>query len=568
MVLWQRASEQQLWGHLPLLFFLLLYGGISLGIEGRKGTSTPQWRWWLASTMSGLLLITGFPPLPFTFLLFVGWVPLLQTIAEIQASEQPKKGRWILWYGYHTAIIWNIGCTWWVANSHFIASLLAITLNSLFMALVWWLYHQAHKVLGPRLPLLALVVFWLAFEHGHMLWELTWPWLTLGNGLSEYAWLPQWYAWTGHLGGSAYIWFVNIAVWLAWRKWKTEPNWQVFLKPAAYFFLPLIISLTIYFSYQEKGKPINVTSVQPDFEPHYIKFDRPQELQLSDLLQWSREGIKEDTEYLIWPETSLDGINQGEWQSNEESVLIDSFLVKHPKVKLVAGIGSYQFFTPADAQRPAIRITQDGRSYYESYNAAVQVSKGMPPQFYLKSKFVPGAEIFPFRNVLFFLKPLVESLGGGLALGESPERYTFKSTTAQVAPIICYESVFGDYVTGYVRNHQAQALFIVTNDGWWDNTAGHVQHQLFARLRAIENRRDVVRSANMGNSCFINQRGDIVAELDYGKAGPLNGTIHLNNELTLFSKYGDLTGRIASFLALIFLFQIIARSINGGRKTK
>jgi len=70
----------------------------------------------------------------------------------------------------------------------------------------------------------------------------------------------------------------------------------------------------------------------------------------------------------------------------------------------------------------------------------------------------------------------------------------------KIAPIICYESVFGEFVTDYVKKG-AQALFIITNDGWWKNTNGYKQHLYFASLRAIETRRQVVRAANTGVSC-------------------------------------------------------------------
>ena len=83
-----------------------------------------------------------------------------------------------------------------------------------------------------------------------------------------------------------------------------------------------------------------------------------------------------------------------------------------------------------------------------------------------------------------------------------------------MAPVICYESVYGEYSTGYIKKG-AQAIFIMTNDGWWDNTAGHRQHLYFASLRAIEARRAIARSANTGISAFVNQRGDILQPTRY-----------------------------------------------------
>jgi len=125
------------------------------------------------------------------------------------------------------------------------------------------------------------------------------------------------------------------------------------------------------------------------------------------------------------------------------------------------------------------------------------------------------------------------------------------------APIICYESVYGEYVTGYVDNG-AKFLSIITNDAWWGDTEGHRQHLSYAKLRAVENRRFVARSANTGISAIINSRGDIVKSLGYEKRGAIVGQVGIQNEKTFYVKYGDYIPRIAQFLALfIFLFSVV-----------
>ena len=208
--------------------------------------------------------------------------------------------------------------------------------------------------------------------------------------------------------------------------------------------------------------------------------------------------------------------------------------------------------------------------YYPNYdplevlNAAVQIDVATNEvQTYRKGVFVPGAESFPFRRVLFFAEPLVASLGGSTAgLGTQPERTAFGSDVARVAPVICYESVFGQYFTGYVRAG-AQAAFVLTNDGWWDDTAGHRQHNWLSSLRAIETRRAVVRSANMGNCAHINQRGDVVATTDYGREGWLRATVRLNDRVTFYAVWGDLIARISLLtFGMIFLTNIARRGIG------
>ena len=132
------------------------------------------------------------------------------------------------------------------------------------------------------------------------------------------------------------------------------------------------------------------------------------------------------------------------------------------------------------------------------------------------------------------------------------------SSRARIAPVICYESIFGEYHNGYIKKG-AQAIFIMTNDGWWDNTAGHRQHLYFASLRAIETRRGIARSANTGISAFVNQRGDILQPTKYGEAVAIKGSLHLNDAITFYVRWGDIIARVALFLTAIFLLNTIVK---------
>ena len=126
---------------------------------------------------------------------------------------------------------------------------------------------------------------------------------------------------------------------------------------------------------------------------------------------------------------------------------------------------------------------------------------------YHKAKLVPGVETLP--SFLNFMGKWFEDFGGiSGTLGRDSERKVFVpwDNHFKAAPIICYESIFGDYITEYVRKG-ANILTIITNDGWWGNTPGYKQHMNYARLRAIETRKWVARSANTGISCFIDPVG-------------------------------------------------------------
>ena len=164
-------------------------------------------------------------------------------------------------------------------------------------------------------------------------------------------------------------------------------------------------------------------------------------------------------------------------------------------------------------------------------------------------------ENLPYKR---FLEPILGNLlldFGGTILSRATQKNRTVFTTNnnnKIAPIICYESMYGEYISEYVRNG-AQFLAIITNDGWWNNSPGHKQLLSYSKIRAIESRRDIVRSANTGISAVINKRGDILKTIDYNTSGVLNSSVNLYNEITFYVKYGDYIYRIALFLFVIIV---------------
>ncbi|HRZ78204.1 MAG TPA: nitrilase-related carbon-nitrogen hydrolase, partial [Bacteroidales bacterium] len=124
---------------------------------------------------------------------------------------------------------------------------------------------------------------------------------------------------------------------------------------------------------------------------------------------------------------------------------------------------------------------------------------------------------------------------------------------------------YGGFFSGFVRNG-AELMFIITNDGWWGNTAGHRQHLTFASLRAIENRRSIARSANTGISAFVNQRGDILQATPYWEPAVIRGTLPANSQKTFYTIQGDYLARIAAFVTAFMLLISITQGILKRRR--
>lgn len=561
--LWSDFNREALWGYWPLLFFIGTWSLLRLLLSIRWKKGDQRWRWLGLSTLTGVILSLGFPPLPLTFLMFVGFVPLL--LVEDEVKDLPKSLVKLLPFAYNAFVIWNILTTFWVANTAFVAGIVAIWLNAFFMCIPFLLFHFGKKLM-PRVGKLMFICFWLGFEMVHLHWDLSWSWLNLGNSFATFPSWIQWYDIFGVFGGSLWILILNVFIFEIWRKYRNRESVSRTekLQPVFFLLVPLGVSLVMYNNFEESGEPVEVVVVQPNFEPHYEKFNLPDSIQVKRAIKLAEEKITAKTRYVLLPETTFGLVEIHQLNQNQQVQMLRGLVKRHPNLRVITGVDSYKILTQNEPDSEFTRTLDRGRGgvmRYEMYNGAIQIdsfSSGIVPH-YQKSKLVPGPEVFPYRHLFFFLDPVIKKLGGspsGLATQEA--RTPFQSDAGKVAPVICYESVFGEYHTGYYEEG-AQATFIMTNDGWWDNTPGHIQHLYFASLRAIETRKSIARSANSGISAFVNQRGDILQATQYDQPVAIRGDILLNDNTTFYMTRGDIIGKLASFVAVLFLLNIIVR---------
>lgn len=571
-------NQDTLWGQRVLWFWLFVWAGV-LSFFGQYITTLPQKHKLLAaSVLSGVLLAGGFMPMPTFFLMFIGFVPLLW-VEDVVAKARETTSKWTIFkFSFNAFLIWNILSTWWIQNSSFIAGMLGNTLNAVFMTIPFIFYHVTKKNMGQRAANLGFLAYWMTFEIGHLTWDISWPWLTLGNSFAHLPSLVQWYEFTGVFGGS--LWILGINSWIAngllnyWSKEHPSNSIPaIFIKPSIAFALPILISLAMYYSYDvQTNRSVEVVSVQPNYEPHYQKFSIPQNQQLDRLIQLTEATITDKTAYVLFPETSFRGMEANNLENAPIIKSLRAFTEAHPNLNLITGISAYIRYQEGEP-RPDNVYTycnkdQTKCQYIDSHNAAIYLSsKTKEIPYYKKSKLVPGAESMPYIGNIPFFKSLILDLGGapGLSLGIQDKRSVFYSEQGNAAPLICYESIYGDYVTDYVKEG-AEVLFVITNDGWWDNSNGHRQHLYLSSLRAIENRRYVVRSANTGISCFINSRGDVYHPSKYNEAIAIRDEIYLNDKVTFYTLYGDLIGRISILVSIWLLVSMLANGLRGENK--
>lgn len=518
----------------------------------------------LLSVSSGVLLSLAWPPLPFFPLLFIGFVPILWL--EDACSESKNSARRFFGYSYLALLIWNVGTTWWVGATYFgthdistaLAGVFANTANPLLMCIPLLGFHRTKKRFGAVWGYISLPAYWITFEFIHLRWDLSWPWLTLGNGLAKFPQVIQWYEFTGVLGGSLWILAANIVLYRLLHVFLHEKtpqqNRKNLLVSLLLLFIPIALSIIQYYTYSEKGKPKNVVAIQPNIDPYSMKFDENTlDQQLNILLRLSKENIDSSTDYLAWPETSIpQGILVNELSVDPTIQKVRNTFSSYPKLKLITGINAYARY--ATAETPTARFEPDDKFYWDAFNAAIQLDSSHNIPVYYKSKLVPGVEKMPYPQIFKILEPLAINMGGiSGSLGEQKYRGVFFGPdSVGIAPEICYESIYGEYSNEYIRRG-ANLIFVITNDGWWGNTAGHKQHLEYARLLAIETRRDVAQSANTGTSAFINQRGDVYDATAWWVPAAIKATLHANTEETFYVRFGDYIGRASVLFTILML---------------
>ena len=514
----------------------------------------------LLTVLSGILLAPAWYPWGSGLFLLFAFVPLLFVEYEINKHPEKFKRRLNFWLPFLCFVIFNSLTTWWIKNAAYAGVIVAVILNSILMSTAFYLFSLTRRKLGDWFGYFSLVFYWIAYEYFYLNAEISWTWLNLGNGFANDIRLVQWYELTGSTGGTLWALIINIFL------FKVLNGWFIFKSPGKikteltvlliFLVVPIAYSLTRFYTYKEKRNPYNIVVLQPNIDP-YMKFnDIPPDEQMNILLDLARSSADSLTDYIVVPETF---INNNLWldkmESNESIQSIRGFLKDYPRAKMVIGATTYRLYANPAERSETARPFQG--YYYDSYNSSLQIDSTKRIQYYHKSQLVVGVEKMPYTKYLKFLEKIMVNLGGTFrSHGIQKERTCLYSPQDSlcIATPICYESIFGEFVSDYLVPGHPGFIFVITNDGWWGNTPGYVQHNSFSRIRAIENRRSVARSANTGISSFINQRGEILQEIGWWQRASIKATLNANDKLSFYTKYGDYIGRVAAFFGIFFLF--------------
>ncbi len=519
---------------------------------------------------TGLLLALSWPARGFPLLVFVAFIPLFFLEEDFYRNRNERGSVHLFLHVWLAFFVFNLATTWWIMYATFAGMVVAVFLNSIFMTIPWWFMHLGRRILPGNQGPFSILFLWLSFEFLHARWELSWSWLDLGNVFAAWpAWI-QWYETTGTAGGSLWVLSTNLVLYFAFFKFFSFGYFDKKARASAVlailvFLLPALISFKIWIDYEEVSDPVHVVVIQPAEDPYEQPSTQKEiSIRVDRMIELANQKILPDeTRFVIAPEVANPvGIWLHEEEYNYTVRRLRTHIADNPGVAWVMGSFVYQLFDSFDEKPPEARPLSHTGKYFVSYNSVVLIEESQPVKYYHKSKLVPGIERMPYFSYLRPVGWIVDRFGGiSGSLGRQEERTVFETTPGMLlAPVVCYESIYGDYLTGFFRKG-AGLLAIVTNDGWWRDTPGYRQHQQYARLRAIESRRSVARSASTGISSLINQRGEVIKMTNWWEAEAISAHLNINKEMTFFTATGNFLGKLSLFLSILLFFYVFSQKL-------
>jgi apolipoprotein N-acyltransferase len=505
----------------------------------------------LSGVLSGLAWTDWCPGL----VLLAGFVPLF--FVENHLYKNPKRYAPNASFLYFMPgfVIFSILTLGWIRVISMTAAVCVILIASFLMSFTLFLVHKVRMTSGPVAGIVSLIAFWLSLEFLCLRIPVLSPWIILGNGLSKDILFIQWYEVTGTAGGTIWILLSNLFLFLFLTSLSAK-NRKRFTYLSIWLLIlivPSVISLTRYKTIKiSSDRKEEVVIVQPDFDPYGEKFTLPFEKQLGKVICMAEPDVTENTDWVVTPETTIDDPVDEDWlEDNQYVKTIKAFVRTRPSISFVTGMVTFI----SSGEKTGSGTSMDQNSYF---NSALRIDTGSVIEVSHKSKLVPGFEYIPSKGFPGLISRFLPELGGknrGYSTGGAGICFKNSDGSREIAPVICYESVYGKYVADLIKKG-AGAIFIITNDGWWKNTNGYKQHLSLASLRAIETRRPVVRSANTGISCFIDIRGKVLQETEWWVPAVIKGTFSYEDRITPYVRFGDYLMYMACLASLLTIMTI------------
>lgn len=504
-----------------------------------------------AAILSGILTALAFPKAGISFLAWVSLIPLFLALSGKSRRSGFFTGGLAGFFFYGILLYWVPdvpahygGMPYWICLVVYLALIF-------FLALYWGLFGYVFVALRRTFPAAAFIIapfLWIATEFLLTRFLTGFPWGLVGT--SQYRNLPliQTASLAGVYGVSFLLVLVQSTFVLALRQKKKSPFFAA---------LALLVLAHAWGGYElKKGDfrgPTGVKAavVQGNVSSDiYWQFTAPEEVRgiFEDHLDLTRQALDSGAELVIWPEFTVPLC----WSCSEP--LYREFAAEVDR--LVASGRSTLLLGTNEITGP--------KTDPQYHNTAMAIHPDLSRSLYFKMHLVPFGEYTPYKKVFFFIERVTHAIGditpGWEAVLHEHAGFRFGSP-------ICYEIIFPNLVRKFVRKG-ADFLVTITNDGWYGKTSAPHQHWAQAVVRAVENRRYLMRAATTGISGFVDPFGRVLSSSRLMTRTVLTETIYPSARLSLYTRIGDalpIAGLTLSLLSLILAVTKRAkdRRING-----
>lgn len=500
------------------------------------------YRPYVFSFLSGVFLVLCFPTAGLWGLAWVALMPFLVSLAEFGLGEGFKAG-------FLMGLPYFFGTQYWIYHSinHYGGASFAVSIStvlllaayeSLYIGLFGMLF--SYSIRNTPLPALFLApTYWVVMEFVRSYAFTGFPWSSIGYTQYEFLSAIQFADITGIYGVSFLVVAVNGAVadvFIARRRRKEKPLANLW--PTAVGLAALAVFVLVVLGYGQfrlnqhrPGRDVKVSVVQGSIDQSF-KWDPAYRDEVLGIYKELTVGVAaEEPGLIVWPESAVPAY----WERDAEHT--------SDMRRFASTLGTELLFG-------AVTV----KDAYELANSAVLLGKnGETLYIYDKIHLVPFGEYVPLKSVLgLFVNRLVEGVGDYV-----PGR-SYNKANAEVGSfgtLVCYEVIFPGLVRKFYKR-SGDLMVTITNDGWFGRTTGPYQHFSMGVLRAVENRKPLVRAANTGISGFIDSNGRILRSLPLFERGAITEEIRTDSTRTFYSRFGDLFSYLCIITTIILLASI------------
>ncbi len=522
----------------------------------------------LLAIATGALLGLAYPPVPTGITAFAAFIPFLFLMERMKSAAQTFR------FSYLAFLVLNFVTVYWISGwtgddpwlkaagvaTNMVHPFL-FTLPSLF-------YYYVRKHAPPHYAAFFFPFIWVSYEWLAHLPELSFPWLILANTQTYDIQKIQFITITGSFGISFWITSINALIFYGLRQ-SFQGTWTLKsfrLHALIGCVVLLLIVPELYSRIVMSNRPVDdvirVGVTQPDIDPYdkWGEGETPQMKIDGHIRLYDSLVNGEHPELILMPETAI-----------PFRILTPSYEIEWLNLRrhidttgtpLLTGFPHMIWYEEGQAP-PSAKTVPDAGYRYDDFNSGLLILPSSDRlQIYKKTKLTPMSERIPYLNDLPFLADAL-TWGVGISnwgIGNDTTVFSMQrknGETVRFWSMICYETLYPDFVAGFVRRG-SNFLCVITNDGWFGPTSGPYQLKQYAVLRAIENRRGIARSANNGVSCFISPYGEVSQETALYTRTVAAGNVAVRSDLTFYTMHGDWLPKLCLAVAgMMFAFVLV-----------